>query len=206
MVAIFGRDKQISLDKAIEYRSNPVIREILADLQRREQVFQPTANGKTPLHLAASKGNAWAVKELLTAGADVKAVDGYGLSALMSAVRAKQPEIVKMLVAAGSDPTAKDGKGRDTIRIARAVVRQTMEEAQSKLCDTKSLLRAKETLEAVDPEFREYLARVEKQRQEAAKVQQQQPKPERKPVLVPKKKELQKQPPAKRKDEHEMEI
>lgn len=206
MVAVFGRDKQISLEKAIEFRSNPVIREILADPQRREQVSQPTANGKTPLHLAAAKGNAWAVKELLTAGADAKAVDGYGSSALMSAVRAKNPEIVKMLVAAGSDPTAKDGKGRDTVRIARAVVRQTMEEAQSTTGDTKSLLRAKETLEAVDPEFREYLARVEKQREEAAKAQQQ-PKPERKPVLVPKKKEQQqKQPPAKRKDDHEMEI
>lgn len=206
MVAVFGRDKQISLEKAIEFRSNPVIREILADPQRREQVSQPTANGKTPLHLAAAKGNAWAVKELLAAGADSKAVDGYGSSALMSAVRAKNPEIVKMLVAAGSDPTAKDGKGRDTVRIARAVVRQTMEEVQSKPGETKSLLRAKETLEAVDPEFREYLARVEKQREDAAKVQQQ-PKPERKPVLVPKKKEQMPTPaPAKRKDDHEMEM
>ena len=82
-----------------------------------------------------------------------------------------------------------------------------MEEAQSKLGDTKSLPRAKETLEAVDPEFREYLARVEKQRQEAAKAQPQNPKPERKPVLVPKKKEQMPAPaPAKRKDDHEMEI
>ena len=124
----------------------------------------------------------------------------------MSAVRSKNPEIVNLLVAAGSDPTAKDGKGRDAVRVARAVVRQTMEEAQSKPGDTKSLLRAKETLEAVDPEFREYLARVEKQREEAAKAQQQ-PKPERKPVLVPKKKEQQQKPaPSKRKDDHEMEI
>lgn len=206
MVAVFGRDKQISLEKAIEFRSNPVIRQILADPQRREQVSHPTANGKTPLHLAAAKGNAWAVKELLTAGADAKAVDGYGSTALMSAVRAKNPEIVKLLIAAGSDPTAKDGKGRDAVRVARAAVRQTMEEFQSKPGDTKSLLRARETLEAVDPEFREYLERVEKQREEAAKAQQKQPKPERKPVLVPKKKEQQKQPPAKRKDEHEMEI
>lgn len=124
MLAVIGKDREIPLEKAVGWRSNSVIRDILADSSKRGQVAKRTEDGKTVLHVAAATKNAWAVKALIAAGADPKAQDGNGTSVLMTAIRSKSVECVKALLDAGADPRAKDAKGNDAIRIAHGAMKQ----------------------------------------------------------------------------------
>ena len=53
------------------------------------------------MHYAVNATSAPLVRLLLDSGADVKAKDQYGLTALVYALKHQQPEIVKMLKDAG---------------------------------------------------------------------------------------------------------
>ena len=67
-----------------------------------------SAEGTTPLMLAAASGNLGMVQALLAAGVDVKTVDALGWSALMKAIYNSEldqgfPDVVQVLIDAGAD-------------------------------------------------------------------------------------------------------
>ena len=146
MVSVFGQEKTISLEKAVVLRSNTAIREILADPARKNEVTAKREDGKTALHLAARTGNAWAVKALVAAGADVKAQDGKGIPVLTEAIRAKKVEIVRELLEAGADPLQKDARGNSPVRIAHGILKQ-----ESIQGSTDGVGAAQEVLSLIDP-------------------------------------------------------
>ena len=65
----------------------------------------------TPLMLAAQGGHSRVVRFLISQGADVRAKNGYGNTALHCACRAGSLECVEALIAAHSDVDAKNHKG-----------------------------------------------------------------------------------------------
>ncbi|KAK4316319.1 hypothetical protein Pmani_012503 [Petrolisthes manimaculis] len=75
---------------------------VLRELKhRRPQDLQlPTADYKTPLHLAADNGNLTAVKWLLEEGADPEAKDAMGLTPLDCARQEHQSAVVDYLISA----------------------------------------------------------------------------------------------------------
>lgn len=60
------------------------------------------------LIVAAEKGDAATVRRLLRAGADIRARDGRGRTALLAATHGNRVEAARLLIAAGSDVNAKD--------------------------------------------------------------------------------------------------
>lgn len=146
MVSVFGQEKTITLEKAVVLRSNTAIREILADPARKDEVTAKREDGKTALHLAARTGNAWAVKALVAAGADVNAQDGKGIPVLTEAIRAKKVEIVRELLEAGADPLQKDARGNSPVRIAHGIVKQ-----ESIQGSTDGVGAAQEVVSLIDP-------------------------------------------------------
>ncbi|KAA0716420.1 Ankyrin repeat domain-containing protein 13B [Triplophysa tibetana] len=56
--------------------------------------------GRTPLHIAASKGREETVNFLLRHGADVSAFDYNGETALQEAIRSRSLEVVEMIISA----------------------------------------------------------------------------------------------------------
>jgi len=73
------------------------------------------SDGSTPLHCATWKGHQNVVAALLTAGADVNAVNQnghWGTTPLHAAAHANQAAIAKMLLDHGADTKAKDMEGR----------------------------------------------------------------------------------------------
>ncbi|MCD7456616.1 hypothetical protein HAX54_032396 [Datura stramonium] len=76
--------------------------------------------GRTPLHLAASKGLLESAKALIGAGAQVDARSKDGRTALFRAAANGDCQIVKMLVEMGADPTLTElHLGRSALDIAR---------------------------------------------------------------------------------------
>src|SRR5436190_949910 len=70
-------------------------------------VNAPTANGTTPLMLAAASGNARAVEALLAGGANVNARESVrGLTAAMFAAAANRAEVLALLASTGADLAA----------------------------------------------------------------------------------------------------
>ena len=71
-----------------------------------------------PLCKAASKGNLAEVKRLITAGADLNALDSYGATALHRAAIKNRPKIAKMLLAAGADVDVNSSRGHTALHWA----------------------------------------------------------------------------------------
>jgi len=70
------------------------------------------------LHDAVRVGDVARARELLAAGADVNARDGYGATALMNAAHAGNAEMVQALIAAGADVNATDELGWNAVHKA----------------------------------------------------------------------------------------
>lgn len=68
-----------------------------ADLNARDRY------GQTALMLAAVRGHAGAVRDLVDRGADLDVTAKYGLSALMLAVVNRHAEVARILIRAGAD-------------------------------------------------------------------------------------------------------
>lgn len=73
------------------------------------------SDGKTILMYFAERGETDAVKFLLGQDADPNITDGFGETALMKAVRARQFRVTKALLGAGSDLSIADSSGRTAL-------------------------------------------------------------------------------------------
>ena len=74
--------------------------------------------GWTPLHWAAAKGNAEAIRRLMAAGADVNAKTNGGWTPLHRAADLGQLAAIKVLLAAGADVNAKANNGWMPLHLA----------------------------------------------------------------------------------------
>ena len=81
-----------------------------------------TAQGSTPLHLAATNPDISSLKALLAAGADSNARDGDGATPLHMAAYTQNAKHAQLLLEAGADPFAKTNAGRDPTSMARKVM------------------------------------------------------------------------------------
>lgn len=81
-----------------------------------------TAQGSTPLHLAATNPDISALKALIAAGADPNARDGDGATPLHMAAYTQNAKHAQLLLEAGADPFAKTNAGRDPTSMARKVM------------------------------------------------------------------------------------
>jgi ankyrin repeat protein len=78
-------------------------------------------DGSTPLEWAVFKGDVAQAKQLLAAGADVKAVNAYGVTAMQLAADASNTELIRLLLKAGADPNSPNPDGETALHlVARA--------------------------------------------------------------------------------------
>lgn len=75
--------------------------------------------GRTLLHLAASKGSIRCAKVLIESGADSNARSKDGRTALYKAAANGDRRMVKMLIESGADPTVTNDRGRSAFDVAR---------------------------------------------------------------------------------------
>jgi len=75
--------------------------------------------GSTPLHLAATNGDAGPLKALIAAGAEVNARDKEDNTPLHMAAYAGKSEAARLLLEAGADVNAKSTGGRTPLSLAR---------------------------------------------------------------------------------------
>ncbi|MCA8180690.1 helix-turn-helix domain-containing protein [Burkholderia vietnamiensis] len=98
-----------------------------------ETIDERAPNGETPLHHAARRGHLHGAALLLAHGADVHAVDEFGLTPLHHAAEQGHRDVVLQLIAFGARPDrksydgqtvsdlAKDAGTRDVLKAARAL-------------------------------------------------------------------------------------
>ncbi|HEV2703726.1 MAG TPA: ankyrin repeat domain-containing protein [Steroidobacteraceae bacterium] len=80
-----------------------------------------TPDGSTPLEWAVFKGDVGQAQKLVAAGADVKAVNAYGVNALQLAADASNTDIIRLLLKAGADPNSPNQDGETALHlVARA--------------------------------------------------------------------------------------
>jgi ankyrin repeat protein len=77
--------------------------------------------GATALHIAAASGNMKAVSILISAGADINAIDDGGSTPLHQAVAANQMDVVKALVEAGAKIETFDDTGGSALNLAASL-------------------------------------------------------------------------------------
>ncbi len=79
---------------------------------------QPQLGSATPLHRAVERDDLAAVTNLVRGGADVKAVNRYGLSPLSLACARGNADIVELLLGAGADPNTANPEGETCLMSA----------------------------------------------------------------------------------------
>ena len=77
-----------------------------------------TANGETPLHLAARHGRIEVVRLLIENKADVDMKDKSGETPLHEAAKMNQKEVAGMLIQSGADINARDNNGMTALKLA----------------------------------------------------------------------------------------
>ncbi|VBG63453.1 ankyrin repeat domain-containing protein [Burkholderia pseudomallei] len=84
-----------------------------------EAINARAANGETPLHYAARRGNHNSMALLLAHGADVHAVDEFGLTALHHGAERRHRDVVLLLLAYGARPDQTSDDGQTAMDVAR---------------------------------------------------------------------------------------
>jgi len=78
-------------------------------------------DGSTPLQWAVFHGDVAEAKRLLKAGADVKAVNDYGVNAMQLAADSANTDLIQLLLKAGADPNSANPDGETALHlVARA--------------------------------------------------------------------------------------
>jgi ankyrin repeat protein len=78
-------------------------------------------DGSTPLEWAVFHGDIAEAKKLLAGGANVKAVNAYGVSAMQLAADASNTDLIRLLLKAGADPNSANPEGETALHlVARA--------------------------------------------------------------------------------------
>ncbi len=75
-------------------------------------------DGSTPLQWAVFNGNTAEAKRLLKAGANVKAVNDYGVTAMQLAADASNTELIELLLKAGADANSPNPDGETALHLA----------------------------------------------------------------------------------------
>ena len=98
----------------------------IADLlhQRGANATWADANGATPMHQAAARGDLGGTKILLDRGGDVNAVDASLRTGLHLAARGGHGALVKLLLDAGADAAMVDGQGESAQALAEGAKNQ----------------------------------------------------------------------------------
>ena len=78
-------------------------------------VMVRSADGSTPLLLAAYAGDTARVAELLKAGADARVANRYGASPMGEAARRGDTDILRLLLKAGADPESPNPEGQTAL-------------------------------------------------------------------------------------------
>lgn len=102
----------VALDRTAEL-------ETLLRKGRRETLDRRDKEGRTPLLLAATKGNIECGKMLLESGAEKNAKSNDGRTALHRAVANGNRRMVEMLIQLDANPRICDDRGRSALDIAR---------------------------------------------------------------------------------------
>jgi ankyrin repeat protein len=80
-----------------------------------------TPDGSTPLMSAAFEGDVEKATRLLKEGADVKAVNSYGVNAMQLAADTANTELIRLLLKAGADPESPNADGETALHaVARS--------------------------------------------------------------------------------------
>jgi ankyrin repeat protein len=103
------------LFKAVEANDKEGLRSRLA---REPFQVNQTYLGRTPLHLAALDNHLQQIKDLVAAGADLKAADWQGDTPLHLAVLARRLMVTRSLLALGADPQAHNRSGATALHVA----------------------------------------------------------------------------------------
>jgi len=101
---------------------------------RTKQVFE----GNQPIHIAASKGHAYAVHVLITEGADMDAKNAEGLSPFHLGCLHAQTEVLKVLRQAKCDWTATTSGGKTSYELAKESGDQKVIELMDRMLEDKA--------------------------------------------------------------------
>jgi uncharacterized protein len=105
-------------------------------------------DGSTPLQWAVFKGDVAQAKKLLAAGADVKAMNAYGVNAMQLAADAANTELIRLLLKAGADPNSPNPDGETALHL---VARSGNVEAAKLLLKAGAVVDARESFGGQTP-------------------------------------------------------
>jgi hypothetical protein len=120
---ISERGKEMPIDNKIPEGADGIyVKKNSLDSSQAQNVKPEPPTGKAPdidIHFAAMFGRLEAVKQYITAGADVNAIDDdEGMTPLILAAGGGHKKIVELLIAEGADVNAKDKYGRTPLLMA----------------------------------------------------------------------------------------
>ncbi|KAL4369673.1 hypothetical protein GQ457_05G019800 [Hibiscus cannabinus] len=115
--------------------------EVLLRKGKQETLDWRDKEGRTPLHLAATKGNIECAKMLVESGADKNAKSNDGRTAVYRAVAHGNRRMVEMLIEMDADPTISDDRGCSAFDIARDKGQEEMVEIMERGKDVLTAAR-----------------------------------------------------------------
>jgi len=95
------------------FNAPPALKEIEQRIDEVSGVLRYVSDVNERLEAAIARGDAAAVTQLLANGADARGRDANGVTLVMKAALAGDPEVVRLVIEAGGDRTARDLGGRN---------------------------------------------------------------------------------------------